>query len=99
MNSFTIDTKSTIIALQYINRCIKRIEKSYKYKLNLPPSIMDEICIMYEMTSGCLFMDWLNHRLYSQIVFECLQLSQENDVDIPDYMNWEKLDDESDDET
>jgi hypothetical protein len=79
--------KGTGITTPFVKDCIKSIEKSYKVLVVIPDKLIEDINIMYEITSGCWFMDWLNHRLYSEIVMNCILLGGE----VPQYIDWEEL--------
>lgn len=63
----------------FVKECIKRIEKSYNTKVLIRPAIIEEINIMYPISSGCWFMDWLNHRLYPEI----MMISTLNELEEP----------------
>jgi hypothetical protein len=51
---------------------------------------MKEIDFMYENLSGCWFMDWLNHKLYSEIMKNCILLNEA----VPSYKDFEDIDDD-----
>jgi hypothetical protein len=78
-----------------IKNCIKRIEKAYKITVIITDDVMEEINSVYDKTSGCSFMNWLNHRLYIYIMTDYIL----NDLEYPEYKDWEDLEDiDSDDE-
>jgi len=71
----------------FIKNCIKRIEKTYSTNIILTPQLQEEINNMYPISSGCWFIDWLNHRLYAEVMMN----NMTNEVKIPDYKDCEDL--------
>jgi hypothetical protein len=79
----------------YLKRCIEKVENSYKTKIFIRPQLQEEIDLMYPISSGCWFMDWLNHRLYAEVMMITITL----DVETPAYIDWEELENtDTDDE-
>ena len=80
---------------KYLKRCIERVEKSYNTNIFICPRLQEEIDLLYPITSGCWFMDWLNHRLYAEVMMITITL----EVETPAYIDWEELEDsDTDDE-
>jgi hypothetical protein len=75
------------VAEPFVRDLIKSIEKTYKLTLSLDEQVITEINRIYPITSGCWFADWLNHRLYTYIMTDCL----ENGLEVPPYTDWEEL--------
>ena len=74
---------------EFIN-CINHVLKAYGTTLFINCEIMKEIDFMYENLSGCWFMDWLNHKLYSEIMKNCILLNET----VPSYKDFEDIDDD-----
>ena len=71
----------------YLKSCIEKVENSYKTKIFIRPQLQEEIDLMYPITSGCWFMDWLNHRLYAEVMMITINL----EVETPAYIDMEDL--------
>lgn len=79
----------------FVMECINSIRKSYGYYNEIPQVIIEEIKIMYPRSGGCWFMDWLNHRLYAEIIANSCLVT---DADVKDYIHFEDLEEEEEED-
>lgn len=89
----------------YITECIKYIEYNYSSKeewadksssiIEFTDELVCEINAVHDMTSGCEFIDWLNHRLFIVIQTKRI-LAGEDYVEYKDDLS--NPDDEDEDE-
>jgi len=79
---------------EFIKDCVYSIEKQYKTKVIITKEIQKDISDIYHLCSGCSFMSWLNHRLYPEIMKNCLM----NHLEYPEYIKYIELDFTEEDE-
>jgi hypothetical protein len=90
------DKHRIIMNEPFVRDSIRRIRKSYGYLIEIPPVIIEEINILYPLTSGCSFLDWLNHRLYTEIMVKCI-LPNDKTPPYIDFEDLEEVDNDDDD--
>ena len=79
----------------YKTECITQVLSHYKWLKPIPICLKQEIDENYEIMSGCQFMEYLNHKLYSWIIMEAVNETKEQ---VPKFTHWEDLDELDDDD-
>ena len=82
-----IANEQTIMNNPFLKECILSIEKSYNTNILIKKELQEEIELIYPITSGCWFLDWLNHRLYTEV----MMIRITNGGEVPDYIDFEDL--------
>lgn len=89
------DMNTTTTEIPFVRDLISRIKRTYKTDIVISTQIMNEIDNMYPITSGCWFADWLNHRLYAEVMAKTIMEGEPT----PDYVDFEELEETLEEET
>jgi len=76
---------------EIIDNNIYEILKNYNWNKPLSDELKEEFSLIYSGTSGCSLKFYMNNRIYTYLMKECILGNQDVDYDLPDFIDWQEL--------